>query len=161
MPVKLAHKMISVLPNAIMPTPAVPATVTGLARLAACPPYPNCVCTLATDKLHAIAPIPYTDTLADAKARLEQVVAALPRMTVLESAPDYLHVMLRSRLFQFEDDVQFVLDDQAKLIHFRAAARLGQGDLGVNRRRMERIRQAFTQAAAPATRPPANDAARA
>ena len=153
MPVKLAHKMISVLPNAIMPTPAVPATVTGLARLAAGPPSPTCVCPRA--------PIPYTDTLADAKSRLEQVVAALPRMTVLESAPDYLHVMLRSRLFQFEDDVQFVLDDQAKLIHFRAAARLGQGDLGVNRRRMERIRQAFTQAAAPATRPPANDAARA
>jgi uncharacterized protein (DUF1499 family) len=158
---KLAHKVVSMLPNAIMPTPAVPATAHGLARLAPCPPYPNCVCTLATDPLHAIAPIPYTDTLADAKARLEQIVAALPRMTVLDSAPDYLHVMFRSRLFQFEDDVQFVFDDQAKLIHFRAAARLGQGDLGVNRRRMERIRHAFTQVTTPATTAPANGAARA
>lgn len=112
-------------------------------RLAPCPNTPNCVSTLATDRMHAIAPIAYEGTADTAQARLLAVVTAMPRSTVVTNEPGYLHVEFRSLVFRFVDDVEFVLDDEAKLIHFRAAARLGRGDLGVNRRRMERIRRAF------------------
>jgi uncharacterized protein (DUF1499 family) len=36
--------------------------------------------------------------------------------------------------------VEFLLDDEAKTVHFRSASRTGHGDFGVNRRRMEDIR---------------------
>jgi uncharacterized protein (DUF1499 family) len=40
----------------------------------------------------------------------------------------------------FVDDVEFLIDDSAKLINVRSASRLGQSDLGVNRKRIETIR---------------------
>jgi uncharacterized protein (DUF1499 family) len=38
-----------------------------------------------------------------------------------------------------------LLDREAKVIHFRAAARVGRSDLGANRQRMEGIRRAFVE----------------
>jgi uncharacterized protein (DUF1499 family) len=67
----------------------------------------------------------------------------MERATVLESRPDYIHAVFRSRVFGFPDDVEFLLDEESKQIHFRAAARLGQSDLGVNRARMQSISDAF------------------
>jgi uncharacterized protein (DUF1499 family) len=44
-------------------------------------------------------------------------------------------------LFGFVDDLHFLADPEAGLIHLRMAARTGFWDLGVNRRRAERLRQ--------------------
>lgn len=114
-------------------------------RFAPCPASPNCVSTQAPpdDKEHAIAPIPYTGTLANAKQRLLAVINAMPDATIKLNEPDYLHVEYRSRLMRFVDDVEFYLDDATHQIHFRSSSRLGRGDLGVNRKRMEEIRQRF------------------
>jgi len=40
----------------------------------------------------------------------------------------------------FVDDVEFYLDEGAKVIQVRSASRLGQSDLGVNRKESETIR---------------------
>lgn len=114
-------------------------------RFAPCPDSPNCVSTQApsTDKLHTIAPIAYTSDRAAAHQRLLAVIQAMPRTTIITTEPEYIYAEFRSRLLSFVDDVEFYLDDAAKLIHFRSASRLGQGDLGVNRNRMEEIRRRF------------------
>ncbi len=114
-------------------------------RFAPCPSTPNCVSTQApaTDTEHSIEPIAYTDTLANARHHLLTVVRSMPSATVVIAEPDYLHVEFRSRLMRFVDDIEFYLDDVTHLIHFRSASRLGQSDLGVNRKRMEEIRQKF------------------
>ena len=41
---------------------------------------------------------------------------------------------------RFVDDVEFVYDDKAGLIHVRSASRLGRRDFGVNRARVEALR---------------------
>jgi len=41
------------------------------------------------------------------------------------------------------DDVEFRIDEAAGVIHVRSASRKGYWDLGVNRRRVEAIREAF------------------
>lgn len=114
-------------------------------RFAPCPDSPNCVSTQAppTDKTHTIAPIPYTGDRAAAHQRLLAVIQAMPRTTIITVAPEYIYAECRSRLLSFVDDVEFYLDDSAKLIHFRSASRLGRGDLGVNRQRMEEVRRRF------------------
>ncbi|MFZ4662782.1 MAG: DUF1499 domain-containing protein [Caldilineaceae bacterium] len=114
-------------------------------RFAPCPDSPNCVSTQAppTDKLHAIAPIAYTGDRDAAHQRLLAVIQAMPRATVITTEPEYIYAEFRSRLMSFVDDVEFYLDDAAKQIHFRSASRLGRGDLGVNRQRMEEIRRRF------------------
>jgi uncharacterized protein (DUF1499 family) len=43
------------------------------------------------------------------------------------------------------DDVEFALDTNASVIHVRSASRLGESDLGLNRKRVEAIRTAFGQ----------------
>ena len=45
------------------------------------------------------------------------------------------------RVIFFKDDVALVVTPQAEgaALHFRSASRVGQHDLGVNRRRMERF----------------------
>ena len=109
--------------------------------LGSCPSSPNCVSTQAQDdEGHAIAPISYRKPRAEAKEALKEVIRSLPRMRLVEEDETYLHYEATSLLLRFVDDVEFLLDDQAKIIHFRSASRTGYGDLGVNRKRMEQVR---------------------
>jgi uncharacterized protein (DUF1499 family) len=64
----------------------------------------------------------------------------LPRTRLVEEDESYLHYEFTSLLLRFVDDVEFVFDDEAKIIHFRSASRTGYSDLGVNRARMEQVR---------------------
>ena len=41
------------------------------------------------------------------------------------------------------NDDEFLIDDEHKLIHVRSASRVGHSDLGVNRKRVENIREKF------------------
>lgn len=105
-----------------------------------CPSSPNCVSTQATDEGHAIAPYRYRKSRAEAKEALKNIVQAMSRTKLVEEDESYLHYEFTSLLLRFVDDVEFLFDDEAKTIHFRSASRVGYGDLGVNRKRMEEIR---------------------
>ncbi len=108
--------------------------------LAPCPSSPNCVSTQAQDEGHAIAPFRYRKSKAEAKESLKAIVRAMPRTKLVEEDESYLRYEFTSLLFRFVDDVEFLFDDDTKIIHFRSASRTGYGDLGVNRKRMEEIR---------------------
>lgn len=110
-------------------------------QLAPCPSSPNCVSTQARDQQHAIAPLEYRRPRAEAKQALKTAVLSLPRTKLVEEDDAYLHFEFTSLLLRFVDDVEFLFDDQSKTIHFRSASRIGYGDFGANRRRMEEIRR--------------------
>ncbi|MEX5214798.1 MAG: DUF1499 domain-containing protein [Nitrospiraceae bacterium] len=112
-----------------------------LQRLAPCPSSPNCVSTLSTSDQHQIAPYRYRGTLAEAKRRLKEVVAAQRGSKIVEEDQTYLHAEFTSRIFRFVDDVEFVFEDETRTIHFRSASRIGYSDFGANRNRMEEIRR--------------------
>jgi len=114
-------------------------------RLAPCPASPNCVSSLATDDAHRIDPLPFRGTAADALARLAGIVRSLPRTSVSAPAGTYLHAEFRSAFFRFVDDVEFLADEAAGVIHVRSASRVGTSDLGVNRRRIETLRARWGQ----------------
>ncbi len=115
-------------------------------RLAPCPSSPNCVCTQAEDAEHQIAPIRFTGPPVEAMAKLKQALQTLPRVEMVTEDGDYLHAVCRSLIFRYPDDVEFWIDVPNQTIHFRSASRVGHGDFGVNRARMETIRQAFAAA---------------
>lgn len=116
-------------------------------QLLACPSTPNCVNSQSTDPKSQIAPLSYSDSPAEAIARLKAIVAAQPRTQIVTEAENYLYAEFTSAIMGFVDDVEFYLDDAANVIHVRSASRLGQSDLGVNRKRVETIRSQFTSAA--------------
>ena len=100
-------------------------------RLAPCPNTPNCVSSQAGDA-HRMDPIPYDGDPDEALARLRTVLALRPRTLVVEEKGRLPRAECVSLLFRFVDDVEFVLDRDAKVIHFRSASRVGRYDLGVN-----------------------------
>ena len=123
----------------------VKAGVPARAALAACPDTPNCVSSQATDGAHAVAPLRYRANAADAMQRLRAIVGGLPRTRVVSATDYYLHVEFTSAILRFVDDVEFRVDASQRLIHVRSASRVGHYDFGVNRRRVEAIRQAFNR----------------
>jgi len=114
--------------------------------LAPAPSTPNCVYSGAdpSDTQHAIEPIRYTGDADAVWARLNEVVLAMPRARLADEGTDYRHYVFTTALMRFKDDVQFQLDRDESVIHFRSASRVGRSDFGVNRRRMEAIRAAIT-----------------
>ena len=111
--------------------------------LAGCPATPNCVVSQGGDEKHAIAPITYASDRATARQSLIDILGVVPRTQIVEQSDDYVLAQSESRLMGFVDDTEFYLPKDEKVIHARAAARLGESDLGVNRRRIEQIRLAF------------------
>jgi uncharacterized protein (DUF1499 family) len=113
-------------------------------KLAPCPNSPNCVVSQgAQDGEHAIAPLTYTTDTAAALATLRSVVESQPRTEIIEATDDYLYAEFTSQFMGFVDDVEFFLDPAESVIHVRSASRLGESDLGVNRKRIEAIRTEF------------------
>jgi uncharacterized protein (DUF1499 family) len=115
-------------------------------NLAACPHTPNCVNSQTTnDKEHFIEPIKYEGDAAAAKVKLKEIIGSLPRTKIITDTEDYVYAEFTSLIWRFVDDVEFYFDDAKKVIHVRSASRLGKGDLGVNRKRIENIRKLFSE----------------
>jgi uncharacterized protein (DUF1499 family) len=109
-----------------------------------CPSSPNCVSSLAEEDVsHRVQPLSGTGDLAQTKARLRQAVLAAGRATFIVEEEAYWRIEFRSRIFRFVDDVEFLFDPGGQVIHVRSASRAGYSDLGVNRRRVEKIRALF------------------
>jgi uncharacterized protein (DUF1499 family) len=115
-------------------------------RLQPCPSTPNCVSTQAVDPDRRMAPLPYRIDRATSWRLLLSIVDAMPRTTLVVKEDHYLRWEFRSRVFGFVDDVEFVFDDEAAVIDFRSASRTGYSDMGVNRKRMAAIGEAYRSA---------------
>ena len=113
------------------------------ARLPGCPSSPNCVSSDATDASHHVDAFALSAPPAQAWRALGELVRALPRTTVVTEDRSYLHAECASALFGFVDDLELHLRASENAIEVRSAARSGYSDMGVNRRRVERLRAAM------------------
>lgn len=113
-------------------------------RLSPCPETPNCVCSEDPKPAAHIEPLQVDGDLDEAWTRARQAVQASGG-TIVQEQGDYLAATYTSLLFRFVDDLEMRLDRQAKQIHLRSASRVGHSDLGVNRKRVERLRRLFAE----------------
>ncbi len=116
----------------------------GNMNLADCPNTPNCVSTLELDENQRIPSIPYTGKASDAMTKLIKILNSTPRTTIVKRTDSYIYAECKTLFFRFIDDVEFIIDDEKKVINFRSASRVGKSDLGVNRERMEKIAARFS-----------------
>ncbi|MCP6762724.1 MAG: DUF1499 domain-containing protein [Fischerella sp. CENA71] len=112
-------------------------------HLSSCPASNNCVVSQDADSKHAIDAIAYHVDRNTARETLLKVLSVVPRTEVIEQTDNYIHAISKSRIFKFVDDVEFYFPPNESVIHLRSASRVGESDLGVNRRRMEQIRLAL------------------
>lgn len=114
--------------------------------LGPCPGTPNCVQTglrhpSGTVGLYLDGSI-YRD---DLMPRLRAVVEAIPRTRIVTVTDRYIYAEVTSRVFRFVDDLELLIAMDGELI-VRSASRVGNGDLGVNAKRVEQLRDALIEA---------------
>jgi uncharacterized protein (DUF1499 family) len=116
------------------------ANADGAKKLPLCPNSPNCVSSQASDNAHFIAPFKIKVSPEEAWTALKQALISQGRIVIIDAVEDTLHAEATSLVFRFVDDVNVILDAESGLMHIRSASRVGYGDFGVNRRRMETLR---------------------
>ena len=106
-------------------------------QLPRCPATPNCVCSEYASGDSSIAPISI-----DEKVNWSEIIQSVEALggVVVEQNDDYVHVTFTSTLFRFVDDVVLRIDRSNNLLHVRSAYRVGHSDMGVNRKRVESLR---------------------
>ncbi len=114
-------------------------------QLLACPSTPNCVSSQSLDTEHKITPLSYNASAEDAFKTAKTVIQSFKQSQIERETDNYIYAEFTIPVVGFVDDVEFLLDKEAKVIHVRSASRLGESDLGVNRKRIETIRAKFNQ----------------
>jgi uncharacterized protein (DUF1499 family) len=113
-------------------------------RLKPCPDKPNCVSSeLVSDAEHYIEPLVYSAGEAErVMPRLKTIIDEMGGSIQVEET-DYLAAIFTSSIFRFVDDLELRIDTGQKTIHLRSASRVGHGDGGVNRKRVELLKNLF------------------
>jgi uncharacterized protein (DUF1499 family) len=115
-------------------------------QLKECPDSPNCVSTQTQQKDKKMDPIPFELDPQEVKKVIKDVVEDLPRTELQSESTHYLHYTFKSKIFGFTDDVEFLIDPEQKLIHYRSASQTGYSDMGVNKKRMIEIEKGIKNA---------------
>jgi len=133
---KLMMLMISGCPAAR------PEDVAGIrsACLPGCSESPNCVSSEAHDRMHNIDVFHLKGDFSKNWIEIQGIVASLPRSILVRADETYIHAIFKSRIFRFTDDLELLLNPLSGIISIRAAAKSGYWDLGVNRSRVEKLR---------------------
>ena len=129
-----------------------PQNLGSAAGLNLCGTSPNCVCSTDPRPSHHVEAWSSPFDSEQTVARLADLVRGTPhaRISLLEPSGGYLRAEFRSVLFRFIDDLECLCQpasDQAggTVIQVRSASRAGHSDLGVNRRRVLALREAWAQ----------------
>ena len=112
-------------------------------QLAACPDKPNCVSTQATDDAHRIEPLAFASDPGDMELAVRDAITSFPRTKIITDDGGYFHAECTSLICRYVDDLEIWIDGEARLVHARSGSRMGYSDLGVNRKRVEKLFEAI------------------
>lgn len=108
-----------------------------------CADAPHCVSSqAATDSDRYVQPFAFAGTADGARQALLKAIYASTNATVETAEDRFIHATYRSTL-GFVDDVTFLLQPHEHVIDVKSSSRIGYYDFGVNRRRVEALREAF------------------
>ncbi len=115
--------------------------VTADGTLLTCPDSPNCVSSFEDkmDKEHYIRPYQISGENLSAWNSLKKSIQATEDAKLINTEKGYIYAEYTSSVFQFVDDVEFMLDTSGNQIHLRSASRIGYSDLGANRKRLNEL----------------------
>jgi uncharacterized protein (DUF1499 family) len=113
-------------------------------RLRPCPNSPNCVSSESDSTSSWIEPLSFQGRPEKAWGDLKETIRDMGGK-IQEEHDGYLWATFTTRLFRFVDDVEFRMVSSDGIIHVRSGSKKGYSDLGVNRRRVEKLRTIFNQ----------------
>ena len=71
--------------------------------------------------------------------KVKSIVENSPRTIIIESDGDYLHAEVTSRIMKYVDDLEISFSPEKNSLLIRSESRVGDGDFGVNRKRVDLI----------------------
>lgn len=114
-------------------------------KLAPLPKSPNAVSSQTENVERQVPPFPFKGTLEESKSAILKILGEYGNIAVVSNDGDYIHAISTTRLMKFKDDLEFFFDEQAALIHFRSASRVGYSDRGLNRERYNRLDKLYAK----------------
>lgn len=110
-------------------------------RFEACPDgSQKCVSTLNEEGYSALRPLPFSGDPEAVVDAIVDVVGDFKRTKVVERDGLYLSTTFTTAVFRFTDTVEFEVDPEAGVVHFRSESVPYAGsDLGANRKRMKAV----------------------
>ena len=108
-----------------------------------CRKKPNCVSSQSLNPKHQIQPIHFFGSIKNAKKDLKKVIDSAANANFITITNKYWHIEFTSNWLGFIDDVEILFYESESRIDIRSASRVGYWDLGVNRKRVEKIRIQF------------------
>ena len=79
------------------------------------------------------------DSVDSPYEKVKSIVENSPRTKIVESDGDYLHAEVTSRIMKYVDDLEISFLPEKNNLLIRSESRVGDGDFGVNRKRVELI----------------------
>ena len=113
-------------------------------KLRPCPSSPNCVSSEGDRPSSRVEPLTFKGSPERVWDNLKETIREMGGK-IQEEHDGYLWATFTSRVFRFVDDVEFRMVPSDGIIHVRSGSRVGYSDLGVNRKRVEKLRAGFDQ----------------
>jgi uncharacterized protein (DUF1499 family) len=117
-------------------------------KLSMCPDKPNCVSSEQhNDVEHYLEPVTLQFATSPDPVTIIKAVIVDMGGVIQEQHGEYIAAVFSSSVFGFVDDLEVRVDPRERLLHIRSASRVGYGDAGVNRKRIERFRKLYAEKA--------------
>ncbi|MGL5049802.1 MAG: DUF1499 domain-containing protein [Fusobacteriaceae bacterium] len=110
-----------------------------------CPNKPNCVLSLEEikDSSQYIEPLHFEDKNVEmTKEKLKQIIQNMGGV-IVEEDDLYIKSNFFSSFFKFKDVTEFIIVPDKSSILVRSGAETGYSDFGINRKRIEKIRESM------------------
>jgi len=111
-------------------------------KLQPCKFTQNCVCSEAFDNKNA-EPIDISAMAPDAAWEQLKNAVKITGGEIQQADANYLWAVYTTSVFRFKDDFEARLDKSQGVIHLRSSSRVGHGDLGANKKRVDAVISAF------------------
>ncbi len=106
-------------------------------KLKPCPDTPNCICS----ENNPVYAWPLNNHDSDHTWSVLQKIISAQGGRIIDKTDTYLRAEFYSKWLGFIDDLEARFDKQQQVIHLRSASRTGYYDFGVNRKRVEVIKE--------------------
>lgn len=106
---------------------------------------PNCVSTFAEGE-KAVAPLTMSKDLESTVLAIEAALQKLGNVRVLTQDGNYIRALATTKLMRYKDDIEILIDEDARLVHFRSSSRAGYSDMGVNKARYDEFAKHYSEA---------------
>ena len=112
-------------------------------EFAGCPSRPSCVSSRADSADHQIDPLSYNGQMSVVVSRLERIVSAMDGVRDVHREGNYIHAVFQTPVMKYRDDLELLVGADG-IVDVRSISRFGYRDFGVNRARVEALREAYS-----------------